>query len=128
MRFTTNQSFQKMTTEKYIQQNPIVGKFIENLYQEFETYFSSGVFNTEYWELIKDKKRPKLQVGSKFIKIVVDGGAWGFIARNDGELGGVPYKRGDLMKAATWGSPAKKSRGNIINGTAKYDVYGPSYL
>lgn len=117
-----------MTTEKYIQQNPIVGKFIETLYQQFETYFSSGTFNPEYWDMIKDKKKPQLQVGSKFIKIVVDRGAWGFIARNDGELGGVPYKRGDLMKAATWSSPAKKSRGNIIDGTTKYDVYGPFYL
>ena len=36
--------------------------------------------------------------------------------------------KGDLLKAATWKAPAKHARGNIIDGTARYGVYGPEYL
>jgi hypothetical protein len=53
---------------------------------------------------------------------------WGFISRYDGDYKGVPIKKGDLMKAASRDSAAKHSRGNIIDGTAKYGVYGVAYL
>ena len=117
-----------MTTEQYLQTNPIVKAFVDTLYKRMETYFSTGSFNPEFWEITKERRVPQLVVGSKFIKIIVDNAAWGFIARNDGVLKGHPYRRGDLLKAATWSSPAAKSRGNIIDGTAKWDVYGPNYL
>jgi len=32
------------------------------------------------------------------------------------------------MKAASRDSPAKHSRGNIVDGTARYGVYGVQYL
>ena len=32
------------------------------------------------------------------------------------------------MKPASWSKPAKHSRGNIFEGTAKYTYYGPEYL
>jgi len=32
------------------------------------------------------------------------------------------------LKAATWKAPAKHARGNIIDGTAQYSEYGPSYI
>ena len=51
-----------------------------------------------------------------------------FISRVDGDLKGSPIKKGDLLKAATWKAPAKHARGNIIDGTARYGVYGPDYL
>jgi hypothetical protein len=117
-----------MTTEQYLQTNPIVKAFVDTLYKRMETYFSTGSFNPEFWEMTKERRVPQLVVGSKFIKIIVDNAAWGFIARNDGVLKGSGYRRGDLLKAATWSSPAAKSRGNIIDGTAKWDVYGPVYL
>ena len=124
MRMTTTM----MTTEQYLQTNPIVKSFLDEIYKEMETHFSSHPFTLQYWETIKERKLPHLLVGSKFIKIIIDYGAWGFIARNDGVLKGHPYRRGDLLKAATWKAPAAKSRGNIIDGTAKWDVYGPVYL
>lgn len=69
----------------------------------------------------------KLVTGSKFHKIIVNNSVWGFIARMDGVLKGKPYRRGDLMKAASFASPAPISRGNVIEGCS-YDVYGPFYL
>ena len=50
------------------------------------------------------------------------------ISRVDDVLKGAPIKKGDLLKAATWKAPAKHARGNIIDGTARYGVYGPEYL
>jgi hypothetical protein len=41
---------------------------------------------------------------------------------------GSPIKKGDLLKPATWKAPAKHSRGNIIDGTAMWGEYGPSYI
>jgi hypothetical protein len=117
-----------MTTEQYLQTNPIVKAFLDEIYKEMETHFSSAPFSPGFWDQIKNHRSPKLHIGSKFIKIEIDGGVWGFIARTDGILKGHPYRRGDLLRGATWSSPAAKSRGNIIDGTAKWDVYGPVYL
>ena len=69
----------------------------------------------------------KLVTGSKFHKIIVNNGVWGFIARMDGVLKGKPYRRGDLLKAATHRQPAAISRGNVIEG-CNYTPYGPNYL
>jgi hypothetical protein len=46
----------------------------------------------------------------------------------DGDLKGAPIKKGDLLKPATWKAPAKHARGNIMDGSAQYSVYGPSYI
>jgi hypothetical protein len=55
-------------------------------------------------------------VGKKFAKIVTGGSVWGFIALfDDGK-----FKRGDILKAATWSQPAKNfARGNILKGGYK---------
>ena len=36
--------------------------------------------------------------------------------------------KGDLLKPASWKSPAKHSRGNIFDGSDKWNFYGPNYL
>lgn len=119
----------KMTSEQYLQSNPIVSSFVSLVNAKREAYYSSDAFvSTDYWNKQRDRLLVKVMVGSKFIKLISDGGVWGFIARNDGILHGVPYRRGDLFRPATWRAPAKHSRGNIIDGTAKWDVYGPVYL
>jgi hypothetical protein len=52
--------------------------------------------------------------------------AWGFISLVDNPTKG--FKKGDLLKAAGYNTPAKHARGNILNGDAKYDKYSPTYL
>jgi hypothetical protein len=74
------------------------------------------------------KKYPEYKSGKKYIKIIRDTSCWGFISKEDGFLKGSPIKVGDLLKSAGWSTPAKHSRGNIIDGTASYSMYGPSYL
>lgn len=101
--------------------NPIVEKFIEKVNLEIEDYYATNLSNLTPTKLT-------MRVGNKFIKLINDGYVWGFISRYDGDYKGVPIKKGDLMKAASHASPAKHSRGNIVDGTAKYGVYGPTYL
>ena len=101
--------------------NPIVDAFIEKVNLEIADYYATNLSNLTPTKLT-------MRVGNKFIKLINDGYVWGFISRYDGDYKGVPIKKGDLMKAASYASPAKHSRGNIIDGTAKYGVYGVSYL
>lgn len=116
------------SSEQYLQQNPIVAAFISKVDAARESFYSTTPFNPSYWTENEDTIKLNVHVGSKFIKITHHGGVWGFIARNDGMLKGVPYKRGDLFRAATFRAPAQHSRGNIIDGTDSWDIYGPSYL
>jgi len=53
---------------------------------------------------------------------------WGFVAKTDGVTRKVPHKRGDLFYAASWDSPAKHARGNILEGSARYTEAGPEML
>lgn len=70
----------------------------------------------------------KIKKGSKFMKIMDSNHVWGFVSMFDGFHLGVPVKKGDLMKPASWRAPAKHSRGNIFEGTDKWSEYGPTYL
>jgi len=70
----------------------------------------------------------KIKKGSKFMKIMDSNHVWAFVSMFDGFHMGVPVKRGDLMKPASWRAPAKHSRGNIFEGTDKWSEYGPTYL
>jgi hypothetical protein len=101
--------------------NPIVDAFIAKVNLEIEDYYATNLSNLTPVPL-------EIKVGNKFIKIIHDGSVWGFISRFDGDYKGVPIKKGDLMKAASRDSPAKHSRGNIIDGTAAYGVWGVNYL
>ena len=55
-------------------------------------------------------------LGKKFVKIVTGGSVWGFIVLfDDGK-----FKKGDILKAASWNAPAKNfARGNILEGGYK---------
>ena len=84
-----------------------------------------------------DKKDWTIKFGNKYAKIT-DGytniqgmrieSVWGFVVLKECTVDGIDYKPGDLLKAASHKAPAKHARGNIMDGTAEYGVYGPSYL
>jgi hypothetical protein len=69
--------------------------------------------------------------GRKYIKIIKGDIAddqtsvWGFIVREDGGK----FKRGDLLKPASWNAPAtNKARGNILSEDYSIQWTGPNYL
>jgi len=105
----------------YLKSNPIVAKFIEKLDSERKEYYEKAGMPNQYKPVV-------VEVGNKFIRIWHGTSCWGFISRVDDVLKGEPIKKGDLLKAATWKAPAKHSRGNIMDGTARYGIYGPEYL
>ena len=66
--------------------------------------------------------------GRKFDKITSNGSVWGFVAKDDGVLKGIPHKMGDVFKAAGWRAPAKWARGSIFSDKKFYSWTGPNYL
>ena len=65
--------------------------------------------------------------GRKFVKVLKNHGVWGFVSMIDGLHKNSPVRRGDLLLAANYSTPAKHARGNIFDGTALYGMYGPHY-
>jgi len=97
--------------------------------EEFETQLVNQI--TEYYQTnYQTLKIPNVEItkGHKFYKIIVGTSVWGFIARIPFVHKGVQLKKGDLMKPAGWATAAKHPRGNVIDGTAQYGAYGPTYL
>ena len=105
----------------YLEANPIVKNFLDKVNAERKEYYEKADMPNQYKELI-------IEIGNKFIRLWCGTSCWGFISRVDGDLKGAPIKKGDLLKAATWKAPAKHARGNIIDGSARFGVYGPEYL
>jgi|TARA_B100000315_G_scaffold143131_1_gene132106 hypothetical protein len=70
-----------------------------------------------------------LKPGRKFIKIIRDNSVWGFVAKKGGVHKGIPFKTGDVFKAASWSSPAKHVRGSIFDTNTDWFAWtGPNYL
>ena len=75
------------------------------------------------------KKGLKLSHGRKYIKVMENNRVWGFIAVTDGVLKGIPYRFGDVFKAAGWRAPAKHVRGSIyLDRTDWFHWTGPMYI
>jgi hypothetical protein len=106
---------------EYLNGNPVVKKFIDEVNTEIERYYNQSLTNLKPELLTVD-------VGRKFIRLWKGTSCWGFISRVDDVLKNAPIKKGDLLKPATWKAPAKHARGNIMEGTAQWGVYGPSYI
>ena len=67
--------------------------------------------------------------GRKFDKVVTGTSVWGFVAKTNGKLKGIPYFVGDVFKAAGWRAPAKHVRGSIFSSKSNwYSWTGPNYL
>lgn len=63
--------------------------------------------------------------GKKYIKVVAGSSVWGFIVKEDEGK----FRKGDILKAASWAAPAKNAaRGNIIDGGYQIHWTGPNYL
>ena len=100
---------------------------------EFDTSVSRLLenINIDYHRSFPSNKDMELSLvaGRKFVKVVRENSVWGFIAKKDGEHKGLPMKKGDVFKAASWRAPAKHGRGTIFtDNTNWYQWTGPNYL
>ena len=110
--------------------NLIVG--IGNDYDKWSNPNGDGV--DEQMKLIKEassvrfKKNLYVKPGRKFDKVIHDNSVWGFVAKTDGMLKGIPYFVGDVFKAASWAAPAKHVRGSIFATEQNWFAWtGPNY-
>jgi hypothetical protein len=110
-----------LKSENYLKNNSYVENFVTEVENSIKQHYSKNFPNLEV-------KPIEVSVGGKYVKLIHSGSVWGFISRYDGIFKGFPVRKGDLLKAAGWNSPAAHSRGNIVDGTASYSTYGPSYL
>jgi hypothetical protein len=98
--------------------NQSINEFVKKLNNEFsDSYLYTVDFGKKY---AKISSQPKLKGD-----VLSGKSTWGFIALQDDNAKG--FVSGDLLKAAGFNTPAKGSRGNILNGTARYDKYSPQY-
>jgi len=70
----------------------------------------------------------EVRKGNKYMKIIDEGSVWAFVSMVEGVNKGSLVCKGDLLKPAGCNSPAKHSRGNIFDGSDKWNFYGPTYL
>jgi len=110
--------------------NLIVG--IGNDYDRWSNPNGDGV--DEQMKLIKEasavkfKKTLYMKSGRKFDKVIHGTSVWGFVAKTDGMLKGIPYFVGDVFKAASWAAPAKHVRGSIFATEQNWFAWtGPNY-
>ena len=97
-----------------------VSKLLENINKNYHKSFPSRENKDMLLSLV---------AGRKFVKVVQDNSVWGFIAKKDGEHKGLPMKKGDVFKAASWRAPAKHVRGSIFDtNTDWFRWTGPNYL
>jgi len=95
--------------------------WLEKVNEERKNYWESN-FNYKPYEPLRVDK------GRKYIRLWDGSSCWGFVSMVDGINKGSVVKKGDLLKPAGWQGPAKHSRGNIFDGTDKWEYYGPTYL
>ena len=104
--------------------NEAINNLLENIktdYANWQPTWKEGIerFNNNI----------RIEDGRKYTKVIQGSSVWGFIAKADGVVKGVPCKKGDVFKAAGWRGPARYTRGNIFAENQNYFQWtGPNYL
>ena len=112
-----------MNNENKIKYDSSVNDLLENIKVSYAKWTT--------WEEGVKKFNDGLSVkpGRKFDKVMNGTSVWGFIAKTDGVLKGVPYFVGDVFKAASWRAPQLKTkkpvRGSIYETSTYEGKAGP---
>jgi|SRR5210317_812053 len=91
-------------------------------YEKDITNESMAIEFTKSWEIMP---------GKKFVKLVSKKSVHSFIVKEDMYTPGgqIQFKKGDVLKAASWSKPAmNRPRGNIFEGNFPMQWTGPLYL
>ena len=103
----------------------VYDKAVDSLLEGIDTDYDNWSNGAKFYRTID----MSIKSGRKFDKVVRDNSVWGFVAKTDGMLKGIPYRVGDVFKPAGWKAPAKHVRGSIFsNSTDWYSWTGPNYL
>jgi hypothetical protein len=93
-----------------------VSKYLEYIRNDYRNWNKPrGGDNTVRNEMVAEfEAGVRYEIGKKYIKVITGGSVHSFIVfRDDGK-----FKKGDILKAASWAAPAKNfARGNLFEGT-----------
>jgi len=124
-----------MNKENKIKYDSSISKLLENIRVNYAGWGSDIDSLDEPTKSIRLKmidefnKGVHVKPGRKFDKVVTGTSVWGFVAKTDGVLKGIPYFVGDVFKAAGWRAPAKHVRGTIFSSKTNWFSWtGPNYL
>ena len=124
-----------MNKENKLKYNSSVNKLLENIKVNYAGWGSDINDLDEPSKSIRlkmiDEFNNSIEVrsGRKFDKVVSNGSVWGFVAKTNGVLKGIPYFVGDVFKPAGWRAPAKHVRGSIFSSETNWFSWtGPRYL
>jgi len=95
--------------------------WLDEVNQKRKKYWDSNYSYKPYTPLTIKK-------GQKYMKIMDKSTVWAFVSMWEGVLKGSFICKGDLLKPASYSTPARHSRGNIFDGTDKWEFFGPKYL
>jgi hypothetical protein len=113
--------------------SPEVLEFIAGVQNIKNEYFAKNLTSLEKPLMVCERGTKFLAVDSICYPSTNTGrSVFCFIAACDGETKGLgAFKKGDIMRAASYKIPAKHSRGNIYDenkGLKNIGPYGPAYL
>lgn len=94
----------------------------KTFFEAFNDWFQAVVkMINQHQSEINQYSAIELNEGRRYYKVVVNGAAWAFVDKQNG----------DILKPASWNAPAKHARGNVFDmhgGLKHVSAYGPAYM
>ena len=88
-----------------------INEYLEFIRQDYAKWSAQSPTEVRIRMTKEFQESVRFEQGSKYIKVITGTSVHSFICRNDGGK----FKKGDILKAATWSSPARNfARGNVL--------------
>lgn len=99
--------------------NTAMNALVDHIRADYATWSNRGTQNDPIAAKVRQEmtdrfnQSVRFEMGSKYLKVVSNGSAHCFVVLKDT----TKFKRGDILKAASWKAPATNfARGNVLTG------------
>ena len=106
--------------------NNEINSYLNYIFEDYKTWSRPGDAYDEVSRSVRERMTKEFankltfKEGSKYIKVISGSSVHSFIVKEDGKK----FKKGDILKAASWNAPATNfARGNILTfnyGTVRW--------